>query len=152
MEEYKGPEFVEYDIQSEFRDSSRLKLRMTTKEHRVLRSGDQEFRQEMFAEFFDANEKKTSTLKADYGRFYSSQQLWFFKGDVNLVNLESDERLMSEELYWNVNKEMIYTDKFVKIKTPKYYLTGVGLEANQDFSKYKILKPKGKIYIEDEAN
>lgn len=69
-----------------------------------------------------------------------------------LNNVLSKETLMSEELYWDTRKKKIYTEKFVKIKTPKYILTGVGLEANQDFTEYKILKPKGKIYIEDETN
>ena len=32
---------------------------------------------------------------------------------------------------------------FVKVTTPTEYLTGYGLTANQDFSRYRITKPEG---------
>jgi len=46
------------------------------------------------------------------------------------------------------NKEQkIYTDKFVRITTATEILTGEGMEANQDFSSWVILKPRGTIAL-----
>lgn len=152
MATYEGPLFVEYDLVSEFRDSSRLKLRVKAGEHRVHADENQEFLNGLYTQFYNKFEILTSTLKADYGKLTAVDQIWFFRGNVVLDNVISNETLMSEELYWDTRNEKIYTDKFVKIKTAKYVLTGVGLEANQDFSEYKILKPKGKIFIENEVD
>ena len=58
-------------------------------------------------------------------------------------NLQKKETLNTEELHWDRTKQEVFTDKFVRIETPTEILTGQGLRANQDFSRYRILKPTG---------
>jgi hypothetical protein len=57
--------------------------------------------------------------------------------------------LSTEELNWDPQKQIVFTDKFVVIETPTEILKGEGLEANQNFTKYKILKPTGVFSIND---
>lgn len=57
----------------------------------------------------------------------------------------------SEELYWEPQKEEIYTDKFVRIQSEDQISTGTGLVAKQDFSSYRILNPSGTIYLDEES-
>ena len=46
-------------------------------------------------------------------------------------------------LIWNEKIQKFYTDKFVTITTPTQIIYGDGLESNQNFSDYTILKVKG---------
>ena len=48
---------------------------------------------------------------------------------------------------WDEGKELLSSDEFVKISTKDEIIYGEGFEANQDFSKYKIFKVKGRITI-----
>jgi hypothetical protein len=51
-------------------------------------------------------------------------------------------------LFWDEKKELIYTNKFVKITTENEVIWGEGLEANQEFTDWKIKNVKGTIYID----
>jgi hypothetical protein len=46
--------------------------------------------------------------------------------------------LNTEELFWEPKKEIIYTDKFVRIETDGEIITGEGMEAPQDFSTWRL--------------
>jgi LPS export ABC transporter protein LptC len=69
---------------------------------------------------------------------------------VVVINRKGDT-LRTEKLIWDENKRMIYTNVHVFIATGNGdILDGQGLEANEDFTNYKITKPTGsKITPED---
>ena len=71
------------------------------------------------------------------------------KNNVVIVNAEG-EQLNTEHLIWDRKKRIIYSNVFVKITTEDEIIMGEGFESNEQFSKYKILKPKGTITKEDE--
>ncbi len=50
--------------------------------------------------------------------------------------------------YLNEKTAKIHTDKFVKVTQPGEIIYGFGLEAEQDFSYWKIKVPKGRIKSE----
>ena len=45
---------------------------------------------------------------------------------------------------------MIYSDKFVKITTRNQILTGTGMRANENFTKWTILQTSGAFTVEDD--
>ena len=68
--------------------------------------------------------------------------------NVCVVN-KKGEQLNTEELVWNQKLDKFYTDKKVKITTaPNQVMYGEGLEANADFSWYKINNLKGNIAVD----
>ena len=91
----------------------------------------------------------TSTIRADYAINYEDQHLWIAKGDVVAVN-EQKEQLNTEELYWDERKEIIYTEKKVRITTANEIIFGEGMEADQYFNRWQILKPSGPIKLREE--
>lgn len=98
-------------------------------------------------DFFDGETKITSTLTAKYGRYYESKGNVLVKDSVVVKNAKG-ETLNTEELIWNEKLEQFYSDKFVKVTTPTQVIYGDGLEANQDFSEYKIKNVKGVISVD----
>jgi hypothetical protein len=55
-----------------------------------------------------------------------------------------------EHLIWDRAENKIYSNEFVKITTDDEIIMGEGFESNEQFTKYRILKPKGTITKEDE--
>lgn len=149
IQEYTGP-IVEtgYAI-TYYSDSALVKMKMEAPSQLVFRDGDREFPQGLFIEFFDKEGKATSTLKADYCYYTKKEDLYKATGNVVIRNIETSDKLDTEELFWNRKKEEVFTDKFVRIEKDGELHVGVGLEAKQDFSYYKILKSKGTLSLNE---
>lgn len=98
-------------------------------------------------DFFGPNTEITSTLTAKYGRYYESKGNVLVKDSVVVTN-EKGETLDTEELVWNEKLGQFYSEKFVKVTTPTQVIYGDGLEANQDFSEYRIKNVKGVIAVD----
>lgn len=98
------------------------------------------------AVFFDDSLHVQSTLYAKYGKYFEQNGNVLVRDSVVVYNIKK-EQLNTEELVWNEKLQKFYTDKFVKITTPTQVIYGNGLESNQNFSDYTILKVKGIIGI-----
>ena len=94
-----------------------------------------------------------NTLRGNYGRFDKTKNLYFIRGDVRVSNVQKQQSMKTEEMYFDQSKQLIYNDttQLVRIQTPTEILTGYGLTANQDFSRYTILKPQGVFTIDQAA-
>lgn len=99
--------------------------------------------------FYDDSLKINSTLRADYGIRYEKEKRMEVKRNVEVVNVKN-EKLNTEHLIWEEDKDSIYTKAFVKITTPEYVMWGDGLISNLDFTRYKIINPKGTKFLTDE--
>jgi LPS export ABC transporter protein LptC len=98
-------------------------------------------------EFFsDSTGELEHLLTADSCRIYDAQQNIVVWGNVQITSTKG-EKLNTEELIWNNSIERFFTEKPVKITTGTESLEGTGLEANQDFTWYRILHPKGAVQV-----
>ncbi len=138
---YEGPENITEKITALYTDSARVKARVKAPIQEVLRSGDNEYVKGMDIEFFDKNEELENTLTCEYAIKHIKTGIWTIHGNVVIDNVKKKEKLNSEELYWDASADRIWTDKFVRIETEDQILTGTGLESDQKFSEYEILKP-----------
>jgi LPS export ABC transporter protein LptC len=100
------------------------------------------------AEFYNEEGVKESFLTADKGISYQTKKITEVTQNVVVMN-NKGERLNTEKLIWDQKRQLIYTDKFVKITTPTEVLTGEGMESKQDFTDWKIRKPRGRFKLED---
>ncbi|MBS1773892.1 MAG: LPS export ABC transporter periplasmic protein LptC [Bacteroidetes bacterium] len=99
------------------------------------------------AEVFNDSLKVESTLTARYARYYEKQGNILIRDSIVVVN-KKGERLNTEELVWNQTAKKVYTEKFVKITTSTQVMYGDGLEANEDFTWYRIIHPKGIVRVD----
>lgn len=101
--------------------------------------------------FYGEDKKEQTKLTADYGIGFddgTGMNKMEAKRNVVVIN-EKGNRLNTEHLIWDAITKKIYTKDFVKITTKDETIWGDGLEANQDFSTYEILHPKGSITVSD---
>lgn len=98
---------------------------------------------------FDSLMNVSSELTANYAIDLKYADRMEAKEDVVVIN-DKGERLNTEHLVWDKRTQKITSDVFVKITTDNEILTGEGLESNQNFTDYRILKPKGIINIDND--
>jgi len=150
QETYEGPSIALEDVEILFSDSAVVKVKLIAPTQHILENDDMEFPNGIFLQFYNKEERIISTLKGNRGFFFNQKNYYRAEGDVHMINLFTRDELSSEELIWEPNDEQIKTEKFVTIKTEDEIHTGEGLIADQDFVKYKIIKPTGTISIEKE--
>lgn len=92
----------------------------------------------------------SAKLTANYAVRWPQKKMWEAKSKVVCMNVKK-EVLNTEYLVWDETKKKIYTDKFVKITTPTDIITGDGMEANQDFTNWKIKKVRGFITVKQNS-
>lgn len=144
---YNGPFMETTNVLTLVSDSAKLKFQLTAPLEQRYENGDDIYRKGMEVTFYSADGRKTviNTLRANYGKFDKVKNLYIMRGKVQVVNVPQAQRMSTEELYFDKNKQLIYTDSatFVKVETPTEYIEGYGLTANQNFSRYSIKKPTG---------
>lgn len=151
------PQLISTQIVVEYSDSARLKARVKAplleefgppENLTVMRKGVDVF-------FYDARGRVTSTMHADSALMHRNSDLMEAYNNVKVTN-ENGEQLETHRLFWrnaqNQADRELYSDAFVKIKKGDEILYGEGLTANESFSRYKIMKPQGSFYLEDEPD
>ncbi len=108
-----------------------------------------EFPKSLHVDFYDDSTKVESQLFAKYGRYLENEDKVFLRDSVIVFNMKQGDTLRTDELYWDQNKEIFYTDKKVAIHTPEQIIYGIGLNAKQDFSQYTVIKPTGFLNVAD---
>jgi len=140
---YKGPLREVRNLEMLFSDSARLKIHLKAPLQLEQTNGDQHFPKGVYIEFYDEKGVKSTTLKANKGIRYATTNLYNVQGNVIVRNLQKGETLNTEELTWKPETKKIFTEKFVTITTAEEVLTGIGLDAMQDMTHYRIRDPKG---------
>jgi LPS export ABC transporter protein LptC len=147
--EYTGPLRKAENVELYYTEKDQVKVKMVAAELFEFDNGDREFPKGIYMEFFDDAGKMESTLRANHAFYFKKENQWRGQGKVEVKNLEKNEQLNTEELFWKPAQERIFTDKFVTIRQQGDVIYGEGLEATQDMSDYTIKKPAGEFEVED---
>jgi LPS export ABC transporter protein LptC len=135
------------DVEVLYSDSAIVRVRVTApllKNYIERGNPRQEFPEGVKVEFLNAYQKVENTLTAKTATRNPEKGTVIARDSV-VMNTIKQERLETEELTWDEKTAKIHTDKFVKVTKPGEVIYGFGLEAEQDFSYWKILVPKGRI-------
>lgn len=146
---YEGPERIAENIETFYSEGNQVKVKMIAAKMYQFESGDREFPEGIYLEFYDEEGKLESTLRANEAHYFKKEQQWRGRGKVEVKNLEKNEQLNTEELFWKPEDEKIFTDKFVTIRQQSDVIYGQGLEAKQDMSDYVIKKPEGEFAVDE---
>jgi LPS export ABC transporter protein LptC len=111
----------------------------------------QEFPEGIQMDFLMPDLSVRSVLTAKSATRYQTEGRIVARDSVVITTVKQ-EKLETEELIWDEKTAKIRTDKFVKVSQPGEVIYGFGLEAEQDFSYWRILVPKGRIKVEQIPN
>ena len=138
------------EVEILYSDSAVVRVRVTApllESYTDRTSPRQEFPKGIQVEFLNTFQKVENTLTAKNAVRDQEKGLVVARDSVVMRTIKQ-EILETEELTWDEKTAKIRTDKFVKVSKPGEVIYGYGLEAEQDFSYWKILVPKGRIKSE----
>ena len=96
--------------------------------------------------FYDAAGNIQNKLKAGYATAVENSSEMTVRRNVEVINNKGD-KLQTEELIWDEQRKIIYSNAFVRITTRDEVIFGQGMTANQEFTDYSIRKISGRIKI-----
>ncbi|MCW5923445.1 MAG: LPS export ABC transporter periplasmic protein LptC [Saprospiraceae bacterium] len=138
------------DVEILYSDSAIVRVRVTgplLHNYSDRENPRQEFPEGVKIDFLEPDLSVRSVLTAKTAVRNQEKGQIIARDSVVLVSSEG-EKLETEELIWDEKTAKIYTEKFVKVTKPGEVIYGYGLEAEQDFSYWKITVPKGRIKVE----
>ena len=99
--------------------------------------------------FYNGKKDAEGTATAKYAKYTKSDNLWELRDSVVVIN-EGKDKLETEVLYWDQTKNLIYSDRFVKITSEDQIVMGTGFESDPRLTKRKIKKVSATIYLKDQ--
>lgn len=102
----------------------------------------------VYLEKFNKELEIEGTIKCDTAYYYTQQKLWKLIGNVNIKN-PKNERFYTDLMYWDQEKELIYSDAYIKIEQTEHTTEGVGFSSNQDMTVWEIKNTKGIYAIKE---
>ena len=111
-----------------------------------------EFPKSLQVEFYDDSTKPESHLFARYGRYLEKQGKVFLRDSVFVFNMKKGDTLLTNELWWDRNKEIFYNSKPVLIKQAgNQNMRGDSIIADQNFNSYTLFNGSGLRNIPDSS-
>ncbi|MDR0661562.1 MAG: LPS export ABC transporter periplasmic protein LptC [Prevotellaceae bacterium] len=104
----------------------------------------EEFPQGGFVEMYNDSLVLETTIFAKYAiHHYKPEEIWMATDSVVVHNLVKGQSLYTDTLYWDLTKEEIYTDAFVKVITPDMILPSEnGMRSDQQFRNYEFISAR----------
>ncbi|MBO9617908.1 MAG: LPS export ABC transporter periplasmic protein LptC [Niabella sp.] len=104
-----------------------------------------EFPNSLHVDFYNDSAKVESKLDSKYGKYMESISKIYLRDSVRVVSIKGDT-LYCQDLWWDQNKQLFYTDKPAKYNSATQRLQGdQGLEATQDLKNVKFKNGHGQV-------
>jgi LPS export ABC transporter protein LptC len=107
-----------------------------------------EFKSGIKVLLYDGKESTQAKVTAKYAKC-TNKNLWELRDSVVVLN-DKNESLETEILYWDQEKDKIYTDRFVKITSEDQITNGIGFESDSHLNRRRIFKVTATITMPDE--
>lgn len=146
------PSVTVRNFETVYTDSGRLQLTLSAplmEQYNNAESPYYEFRHGIKVIFYDGHKDPTGSVSAKYAKYNVSARLWELKDSVVVIN-EGNDKLETEVLYWDEFKDLIYSDRFVRITSEDQIVMGTGFESDPKLNKRKIKKVSATIYLKDQ--
>lgn len=136
------------------KDSGEVKYQLTApliEEYGFLQTPVMLFRKGINISFYNKNNPKKGTLRADYAKVIDKRQWYEAKNNVVVITPEGDT-MRTKSFFFNKKEHKIFTSDTVKISRfdKSIIYANNGLEAAEDFSWYKLYENrKSEVMIKD---
>ena len=140
-----------YDVSTIVSDSGRISYKIVADEWRIYDKRNPPhwaFERGVYLEKYDRDMNIEATVKCDTAYYYSEQKLWKLIGNVDIKNTK-DEKFYTHLMYWDQDKEKIYSDAYIRIEQTDQVTEGVGFSANQNLTVWQINNTKGIFTLEE---
>lgn len=78
----------------------------------------------------------------------NNEEIWQAFGNVILHNVLKQETMETDTIYWNQTEKEIYTDCYVKMYSPDYFMQGVGMRSDEQLRNSRLNNPfNGNVLV-----
>jgi len=106
-----------------------------------------EFPNTLHVDFYNDSTKVESRLDSKYGKYFENLNKVYLRDSVIVINISGDT-LKCQDLWWDQNTQLFYSDKYAEYHAKgKNIYGGKGLEATQDMSSVTFKEPTGIVGI-----
>jgi LPS export ABC transporter protein LptC len=153
-DETEAPTIQGTNIQVIYSDSAKVKVQIlapTYKQYPTAERPHMEFENGLEVYFYDDSAKIESEIRADYTIYYMEERLWHATGNVVAQKFDNGDALYTDELFWDENEELIYSDSYTRVISEDNTLYGKnGFRSNQNLTNWQLIGSSGTINIQDE--
>ena len=150
-EREKRPDMTGENLELVYSDSARIKYRALAPEYiKVNREKEkyEEFPKGIHVLSYDPAGKMIGSIKAKYAKKLEDEMLWEARNEVVIINAEG-KKLETELLYWDMKKELIYSDRYVKLSADGQIIEGNnGFHSDQNLNHPVFENISGSIEVE----
>ena len=139
-----GPSMSAKNIEVLFSDSGKIQARLTS----VLMNKYEG--QNPYLEF-PKGFKVGSTISGNYGKQNEITRVMEAQGNVVVRNELKKQQINTEQLIWDENKRLVFSDVKSKITTTDKILYTDGLKANESFTWYEFVNPHGQMTVKKDS-
>lgn len=139
----KTPTMTTTDVSTLISDSGYTRYHLKTPLWQIFEDADQpfwRFPNGLEVEQYDINMQPESNVVCDSAIYYSQKKLWRLDGNVVMVNTQADS-FLTQQLFWDQNRRIIYTDSFIHIVRTDRVIEGYGMESDQSMVYYTVKRP-----------
>ena len=144
---------VAENVTSYMSQTGKVKAKLTAP--LMTRTGDTavvEFPKSLQVEFYNDSIKPESHLFARYGKYFEKQGKVYLRDSVFVFNIKKGDTLLTNELWWDRDKELFYNSKPVLIKQlGNQNMRGDSIIADQNFNSYTLFNGSGIRNLPDSA-
>ena len=146
------PAMVTYGVSKLISDSGIVQYKVVAEEWKVFDRTipqRQAFEKGIFLERYNKDFKVIMHITADTAYCYN-QNLWELRGRVYVNNSENGTTFSSDELFWNMQKHWMHSNKPMHIVTPDRDLRGDRFESNEQLTRYNVWQTRGDAPVPKE--
>jgi LPS export ABC transporter protein LptC len=99
--------------------------------------------------FWDGRTIPVGSVTSKYAKWTKTNNIWELRDSVVVLD-ENNVKLETELLFWNQERDLIYTDRFVKITDTDQEIQGYGFESDSHLQKRKIKKVRAVFNLKNE--
>lgn len=140
-----------FDVNTVVSDSGRISYKIIADEWRIYDKRNPPhwaFERGVYLEKYDREMNIEAIVKCDTAYYYNEQKLWKLIGNVDIKN-SKNEKFYTHLMYWDQDKEKIYSDAYIRIEQDDQVTEGIGFSANQNLTVWHINNTKGIFTIEE---
>lgn len=141
------------NVESLISDSGITRYKFVTKEWLMYSKSQSpywHFPKGIYVEKFDSLFHVEASIQADTAYFWEQKKLWELKGNVRVKNIQN-EKFETQLLFWDQNRQRIYSDSTIRIEQPERIIIGKGFESNEQMTKYTIRETNGIFSVREEG-
>ena len=151
MEEEVRPEMTGDHLVLIYSDSARIQYKASAPQFlKVTKGGEkyEEYPKGILVISYDKEGKELGSITAKYAKKLEDEMLWEARDEVVIVNAEG-KKLETEQLFWDMKKKIIYSDRYSRLSDKGQILEGNGgFVSDQNLEHPVFKRTTGRVEVE----